>query len=107
MSFVESLPERIQTHVGECGGRLSEGQRQRLGIARVLYKELAVLILDEITSALDLETEARIVGELLRLKSVCTTFFAAHDLDLMSEFDRIIETDSGHLRELSLFRLAA
>jgi ABC-type bacteriocin/lantibiotic exporter with double-glycine peptidase domain len=101
------LPEGFQTHIGECGGRLSGGQKQRLGIARALYTEPAVLILDEITSALDPETETLIVKELLKLKGVCTTFFVTHRQDLVVDFDCVLEMESGHLTELSSVRLAS
>ncbi len=76
--FIRSLPDGLQTCIGERGVRLSGGQRQRIGIARALYKRAPVLILDEATSALDHETEEAIVSGLAQLNSEITLIIISH-----------------------------
>ena len=78
--FVLSLPEGLNTRVGERGARLSGGQRQRLGIARALYHQPRILILDEATSALDTETEKAFIDAIEVLHGKLTLFIIAHRL---------------------------
>lgn len=105
--FIQSLPDGFDADVGEFGGRLSGGQRQRIGIARALYNEPTVLILDEITSALDSKTEDGVVKELLELRGSCTTFFVTHRLELMADFECVLELQSGRLKQRAPVRLAS
>jgi ABC-type multidrug transport system fused ATPase/permease subunit len=79
--FVEELPEKLNTFVGQNGVRLSGGQRQRIGIARALYHQPNVLILDEATNALDLETENKIFNNLKFFFKETTIFIITHKLD--------------------------
>ena len=98
--FVQSLPEGIQTHIGERGAKLSGGQRQRLAIARALIRDPRVLILDEATSALDSESEALIQEALTRLMRGRTTFIVAHRLSTIRGANRIAVLEDGRIAEL-------
>ena len=92
--FVESLPQGIDTPIGECGSRLSGGQRQRIGIARALYKQADVLFFDEATSSLDNRTEQEInlaIEQLSREHSALTIVIIAHRSTSLECCDRIIE----------------
>ena len=87
--FVESLPNKIHTLIGESGSRLSGGQRQRIGIARSLYKSSEVLILDEATSALDSKTEDKVMESLSDLSNDLTVLIIAHRVTTLSNCDKI------------------
>lgn len=91
--FVDSLPQGMETPIGECGCRLSGGQRQRLGIARALYKQADILFFDEATSALDDRTERRInraIEELSEADRSLTIVVIAHRESSLDYCDRII-----------------
>ena len=93
--FVSSMPNGIETKVGERGVKLSGGQRQRIGIARALYQQPEVLILDEATSALDSETEKSITNTILKLRGKITIMSIAHRVSTLSECDYKIKFQSG------------
>ena len=93
--FVQSLPDGINTNVGEMGNKLSGGQKQRIGIARALYNEPAVLVLDEATSALDNNTERQITNTILKLKGKITIIAIAHRLSTLEECDFKIRFENG------------
>ena len=97
--FVESLPNGLQTHIGENGAWLSGGQRQRLAIARALIKNAPILILDEATSALDNESERQVQASLDLLMEGRTTFVIAHRLSTVQNADCIIVLDQGQIIE--------
>jgi ATP-binding cassette subfamily B protein len=97
--FIDSLPDRYATMVGERGYRLSGGERQRLAIARVILKDPAVLILDEATSHLDSRSEALIQEALERLMVGRTSVVIAHRLSTILAADRILVFDQGRLVE--------
>ena len=97
--FVQSLPEGINTQIGESGSWLSGGQRQRLAIARALLKNAPILILDEATSALDNESEKLVQDSLERLMKGRTTFVIAHRLSTVKNADRILVLDDGVIIE--------
>jgi ABC-type multidrug transport system fused ATPase/permease subunit len=91
--FIESLPDREYTVIGEGGVRLSGGQRQRIVIARALYHEPELLILDEATSALDNDTEKAVIDALKALKGKLTIIMIAHRLSSIEHCDRVISLD--------------
>ena len=95
--FILSLDEGINTFVGERGARLSGGQRQRIGIARALYHNPSVLILDEATSSLDNETEKGFMDAINNLKREKTIIIVAHRLSTVSNCDKIFKLKSGKL----------
>ncbi len=96
-SWIESLPEGIQTAVGERGLRLSGGQRQRLALARALYRNPSLLILDEATSQLNQNLEDEILERLFRLQSPGTLLCITHRLAVLPAFDRIYVLKGGVL----------
>lgn len=91
--FIETLPAKYQTIVGERGARLSGGQRQRIGIARALYKNASVIILDEATSALDVETEKMVMSAIEGLAGDVTLIIIAHRLSTLRACTQIVELD--------------
>jgi ABC-type multidrug transport system fused ATPase/permease subunit len=97
--FVQRLPRRYDSRLGERGVNLSGGQRQRLSIARALLKEPRVLILDEATSSLDAESESVVQEALEHLMQGRTCFIVAHRLSTVRNADRIIVLDRGSIAE--------
>ncbi|HEX9058128.1 MAG TPA: ABC transporter ATP-binding protein [Ktedonobacterales bacterium] len=97
--FIERLPEGLETQVGERGAQLSEGQKQRLTIARALLRDPGVLILDEPTSALDARSEHLLQSALENLMRGRTTFVIAHRLATVQRADRILVLEGGHIVE--------
>ena len=98
--FIASLPQGLDTPVGEAGGRLSGGQKQRISIARALLKNAPFLILDEATSALDSESEAKIKDALARLMEGRTTFIVAHRLSTIENATTIVAMAEGKIQEM-------
>lgn len=99
MEFIETLPDGLNTMVGDNGVLLSGGQRQRLAIARALLKNAPILILDEATSALDTESERYIQAALDELMKDRTTFVIAHRLSTIEKADTIIVMHEGKIVE--------
>lgn len=99
--FVESLPEGLDTMVGDRGVRLSGGQRQRIGIARALYHDPEVLVLDEATSALDSETESAVMEAIDNLQGTKTILIIAHRLTTIRNVDIIYEVVNGKVKSKS------
>jgi subfamily B ATP-binding cassette protein MsbA len=98
-TFVDGLPDGLDTPVGENASKLSGGQRQRLAIARALIKNAPILILDEATSALDNESEWQVQASLDRLMAGRTTLVVAHRLSTVQRADKIVVLDGGHIVE--------
>ncbi len=97
--FIEILPEKYETNIGDRGGKLSGGQRQRLTIARALLKNPPILILDEATSALDSESEKLVQIALERLMKNRTALVIAHRLSTVQHADEILVMDRGKIVE--------
>jgi ATP-binding cassette subfamily B protein len=95
--FIVRLPDGYATVIGERGYTLSGGQRQRLAIARTLLVNPPVLVLDDATSAIDVQVEQRIHAALLRLMVGRTTLLIAHRLATISLADRVVLVDNGHV----------
>jgi ATP-binding cassette subfamily B protein len=98
-SFIETLPDRYDTVVGERGLKLSGGEKQRVAIARMVLKNPPILILDEATSALDSLTEQQIRAALRDLASGRTTLMIAHRLSTVVDADQILVIDGGRVIE--------
>ena len=96
--FIRTLPEGLDTTIGERGIRLSGGQRQRIGIARSLYNNPDVLIMDEATSALDNDTEAAIIESVNRLHGKKTLVIIAHRLQTIENCDMIYRVEDGKIK---------
>ena len=95
--FVASLPDGLETLVGERGIRLSGGQRQRIGIARALYHDPAVLVLDEATSSLDTATERGVMQAVTALQGSKTILIVAHRLSTVEHCDRLYRLEQGKM----------
>jgi subfamily B ATP-binding cassette protein MsbA len=99
LEFAESLPNGLDTVVGHNASEFSGGQRQRLAIARAIYKDAPILILDEATSALDSESERLVQQALERLMKGRTSLVIAHRLSTIERADRIVVIDAGRVVE--------
>ena len=97
--FITSMPQGYDTIVGERGVGLSGGQKQRISLARALAKDPAILILDDTTSAVDMETESKIQQELLGLTENKTTFIIAHRISSVRDADLILMMEKGQVVE--------
>jgi ABC-type multidrug transport system fused ATPase/permease subunit len=96
-NFVNTLPQGLDTLVGERGVRLSGGQRQRIGIARALYHDPQVLVLDEASSALDIATEQDVMQAVLSLQGEKTLLIVAHRLSTVRHCERIYRLEQGRI----------
>ena len=97
--FIRQMPQGYGSPVGERGGHLSVGQRQRIGIARAFLKNAPILLLDEPTSALDPGTESAIMETIKELMRGRTTFIATHRLATIHNLDQIIVLEHGRVVE--------
>jgi ABC-type bacteriocin/lantibiotic exporter with double-glycine peptidase domain len=91
------MPDGTATTLGEAGARLSGGQRQRIGIARALYYDTDVLVLDESTAGLDHETEQHLLATLVELKRDRIIVVVSHHRPVMEVCDRLIVLEAGHV----------
>ena len=101
--FIASLPDGIDTQVGERGTKISGGQRQRLGIARAMFTRPHLLVLDEATSSLDGETEADISEAIHSLRGSTTILLIAHRLSTVRDADIVVYMDKGHVMAIGTF----
>ena len=101
--FVASLPDKLGTVVGERGVRLSGGQRQRIGIARALYHNPSVLVLDEATSSLDTPTEHGVMKAVQALQGAKTVIIVAHRLSTVEYCDRLYRIEDSRMTEQGTF----
>lgn len=97
--FIQSLPDGYDTIVGERGVGLSGGQKQRISLARALLKNPSILILDDTTSAVDMETESYIQTQLNNIKNRCTIFVIAYRISSICNADQILVMDNGRIIE--------
>jgi ATP-binding cassette, subfamily B, bacterial len=97
--LVDSLPEGLDTKVGERGSLLSGGQKQRLSLARAIIKDAPILILDEASSALDSITETKINGSVLKTGKKQTILIISHRLSTVLSADKIIVLENGTIAE--------
>lgn len=100
--FIKTLPEGLDTTIGDRGVRLSGGQRQRLGIARALYHDPEILVFDEATSALDNETEAAVMEAINSFQGRKTMVIIAHRLNTIEKCDIVYKVDGGKIQETKL-----
>ncbi len=99
--FVQNLPQKLETYVGEFGVRLSGGQRQRLGIARALYLDTDLLILDEATSSLDEETEKEIINSINSMKGKKTIIISSHKKEILKQCDEIYKVENQTIKKIN------
>jgi len=98
--LVDELPEGINTFVGERGNKISTGQLQRIGIARALYNDPEILILDEATSSLDIKTEANVMKDVSQLKGEKTLVIITHRFSTLDNCDKIYQLSNGKLKKV-------
>ena len=96
-SFLKSLPDGINSIVGEKGSKISGGQSQRISIARSLYRNPSLIIFDEATNALDKINEEEIIGTILSLDSSKTVLIVSHSPNIIKKCDKVIFLDNGNL----------
>lgn len=97
--FIASLPDGVETHVGERGLKLSGGEKQRVAIARTILKNPSILVFDEATSALDSRSEQAVMSAIKEVSQERTTIIVAHRLSTIVDCDRILVLDEGRLIE--------
>ena len=100
LKFINKLEDNFHTLIGEKGSGVSEGQAQRLAIARALLRKRPILILDEVTSSLDVETELNVLKSIKELDHKPTCIIITHRPSALSICDRILKLEKGTLKEI-------
>mgnify|MGYP000335804207 CR=1 FL=1 len=100
LEFLNQQPNGVNTLIGESGSKLSEGQKQRIAIARAFLADPKVLILDEATSSLDTHNQNQITSSIEKLMQNRTIIIVAHQLDTIKNADQIILLDKGEICEI-------
>ena len=95
--FINHLPNGNKTNLGERGSRISGGEKQRIGIARALYRNPEILILDESTNSIDLKTKKTILKNINNLRGEKTIISISHEMDVLKDCDKIFEMKNGKL----------
>ena len=98
--FIEKLPKKFETIIGENGIRLSGGQKQRISIARAVLKNSPIILLDEATSSLDAESEEKVQNAVMNLTKNKTTLVIAHRLSTIIRADKIIVMNQGQISDI-------
>ena len=98
--FIEKLPQKFETIIGENGIRLSGGQKQRISIARAFLKNSPIILLDEATSSLDAESEEKVQNAVMNLTKNKTTLVIAHRLSTIIRADKIIVMNQGKISDI-------
>jgi ATP-binding cassette subfamily B protein len=99
IEFIERLPKKFETIIGEAAAHLSVGEKQRMSLARAFLKDAPILLLDEPTSALDLESERLVLESLIELMRDRTTFMVAHRLSTIQHVEKVLVLDNGKIIE--------
>ena len=99
--FIEDLPLKENTRVGELGVTFSGGQRQRIGIARALYNNPNLLVMDEATNALDEDTEKEIMNSIYLMKGKKTILMSSHKKSILERCDKIFKFENGMITSLT------
>jgi len=102
--FINTLPQKYETNVGERGIKLSGGQKQRLAIARMILSDPDIIIFDEATSSLDSESEQKIQEAFWRVSHNKTTIIIAHRLSTIMKADKIVVMEDGQIKEMGSHR---
>ena len=101
--YIMKQENKYNSRVGEFGKKISGGQAQRIAIARALYKDPEILILDESTSALDLNAEKKILDNLLKIRKNLTIIFVTHRINALEQFDKLLYLDDGKIVDSGTF----
>ena len=100
--LINKLPESIETNIGNEGKKLSSGEKQRIGLARAIYKNRDILILDEPTSNLDKQTEKEIIKSIIELKGKKTIICVSHNYKILEKFDKIYKIENKNLEDFKI-----
>jgi ATP-binding cassette, subfamily B, bacterial PglK len=103
-NFINSLPKKLNTNIGHLGKKISGGQLQRIGIARALYQNPELLILDEATNALDIKTETKLIKNIRKFKSKLTVILVSHRLSVLKNCNRICIIENGNIKFKGSFK---
>ena len=98
LNFTNSLPQNLETIVGEKGISISGGQKQRIGVARALYHDPKILVFDEATSSLDVDTETKLIDSIKKFKGDKTILFVTHRKSVINNCDKVLLLQNGEIK---------